>query len=443
MSTPGHDHADDVAYPSSSGFLLVHLGCLGVFWSGMTAAAVVLGLLLYLVRIFAIGAGYHRYFAHRTFRTGRILQFCLAFVAQTSAQRGALWWAAMHRRHHRYSDTEADVHSPVVRGFLYAHVGWIFVPRNKVTDYEAVRDLSRYQELRWLDRHPYLPPILLGVASWAIAGWPGLVVGFCWSTVALWHATFSINSLAHLVGRRRYVTGDQSRNNWLLALLTLGEGWHNNHHAYQASVRQGFRWWECDVTYYVLCALSWVGLVWDLHVPPKAVIRGEQKLGTLVIDKVACQLAASFPVKSIASQVLETLAHTPGWIELIPAAQSVDVRCPPPVMAGEGRPSTNLLGGTRDVVDGRPSPAMTGGESGLSAAGIRSRLLSAGVRAEAFWNEIELQPVPTLDEVRRYARARLAQTPSLEEIAVSTRRRLLELVHSRLIEATSPSAISV
>ncbi len=353
----------------------------------MTVSAVALGVALYAVRMFAIGAGYHRYFAHRTFRTGRAFQFCLAFLAQTSAQRGILWWAAMHRRHHRTSDTAADVHSPVVRGFLYAHVGWIFVPRNNNTDYAAVRDLCGHRELKWLDGQPYLPAILLGAASWLIAGWPGLVVGFCWSTVALWHATFSINSLAHLYGRRRYVTGDHSRNNWVLALLTLGEGWHNNHHAYPASARQGFRWWEYDATYYVLCALSWVGLVWDLHLPPQAVIRGEQKLGTLVIDKVACQLAASFPVKSIASQVLETLRRTPGWTEL------------------------------------------------------KARLLCAGMRAEAFWNEIEPPPVPTLDEVRRYASARLAQTPSLEEIAISTRRRLLELVYSRLIEATAPSAI--
>ena len=388
MSTSGHDSVDEIAYPSSVGFVLVHLGCLGVFWSGMTIAAAVLGVVLYLVRIFAIGAGYHRYFAHRTYRTSRVFQFGLGWLAQTSAQRGILWWAALHRRHHRTSDTVADVHSPVVRGFLYAHLGWIFVWRNDATDYDAVRDLCVYPELKWLDRQPYLPAILLGLASWLIAGWPGLVVGFCWSTVALWHATFSINSLAHLVGRRRYVTGDQSRNNWLLALLTMGEGWHNNHHAYQASVRQGFRWWEYDMTYYVLCVLSWVGLVWDLHLPPKAVIRGEQKLGTLVIDKVARELAASFPVKSIASHVLETLTHSPRWIEL------------------------------------------------------KASLLSAGMRAEAFWNEIEPLQVPTLDEVRRYASARLAQTPSLEEIAVSTRRLLLELIYSRLIEAAAPSAIA-
>lgn len=378
---------DDVAYPSSIGFLLIHLACLAVLWTGVTPVALLLAVALYLVRIFAIGAGYHRYFAHRAFRTGRIFQFCLAFLAQTSAQRGILWWAAKHRRHHKYSDTELDVHSPVLRGFLYAHVGWIFVPRNDATDYEAVRDLTRYTELVWLDRHPYLPAALLALVSWMIAGLPGLVVGFCCSTVAVWHATFCINSLAHVAGRRRYVTGDESRNNWLLALLTMGEGWHNNHHAYQVSVRQGFRWWEYDPTYYALRALSWLGLVWDLHVPPKAVVRGEQRLGQVVIDKVAGQLAGSFPVNLIAGQVLEALAHSPGWIEL------------------------------------------------------KARLLSARMQAEAFWSEIDMPAVPTLDEVRRYARARLAQTPSLDDIAVSARLRLLDLVHSRLVEAarTAPA----
>jgi stearoyl-CoA desaturase (Delta-9 desaturase) len=385
MSAGGRNHGggEDIAYPSSIGFVLVHLGCLGAFWTGVTPGVVVLGVGLYLLRIFAIGAGYHRYFSHRAYRTSRVFQFILAFLAQTSAQRGILWWAANHRTHHKYSDTELDVHSPIQRGFLYSHVGWIFVPRNNNTDFTGVRDLARFPELRWLDGQPYLPAAVLGVATWLIAGWPGLVVGFCWSTVVLWHATFSINSLAHLVGRSRYVTGDQSRNNWLLALLTMGEGWHNNHHAYQASVRQGFRWWEYDPTYYTLRALSWVGIVWDLHVPPKSVLRGEQKLGSLVIDKVAGQLAASFPINNIANQVLESLAHAPGWADL------------------------------------------------------KSRFLSARVQAETFWAEIDLPQVPTLDEVRRYARSRLAQTPSLEEIAISARERLLELVYSRLVEVSA------
>jgi stearoyl-CoA desaturase (Delta-9 desaturase) len=375
--------SDDIAYPSSIGFVLIHLGALSVFWTGLTWRALIVAIVLYLVRIFAIGAGYHRYFAHRAFRTTRIFQFGLAFLAQTSAQRGILWWAAKHRLHHRHSDTEGDVHSPVRRGLLYAHVGWIFVPRNDATDYAVVQDLTRCSELMWLDRQPYLPAAALAFATWMLAGLPGLAVGFCCSTVAVWHATFSINSLAHVLGRQRYVTGDQSRNNWLLALLTMGEGWHNNHHAYQASVRQGFFWWEYDLTYYTLRALSWLGLVWDLRVPPKTLIRGEQRLAQRVIDKVADQIAASFPINHIANQVHDALAHTPGWTEFM------------------------------------------------------ARLASAQTQADAFWSEGDLPAVPTLVEIRRYARERIAQTPSLEEIAVRARQRLLELVCSRLRETTT------
>lgn len=377
------EYHDDIAYPSSIGFLLVHFGCIAAVWTGVTWRAAALALILYVLRIFAIGAGYHRYFAHRAFSTSRACQFALAFLAQTSAQRGILWWASKHRRHHRYSDTEDDVHSPVQRGFLFAHLGWIFVPRNDATDYSAVRDLVRYKELIWLDRHPYLPASLLASAAWLIAGWPGLAIGFCWSTVAVWHATFCINSLAHVVGRQRYVTGDQSRNNWLLAILTMGEGWHNNHHAYQASVRQGFRWWEYDPTYYALRMLAWLGIVWDLHLPPLAVIKGEQRLGRFVIDKVAAQLAASFPINQIAHEVHEVLAGAPGWAE------------------------------------------------------VKARIASARSQAEAFWREIDLPQVPSLDDVRRYARKQLAETRSLEDIAVRARERLLELIYARLIEAAS------
>jgi stearoyl-CoA desaturase (delta-9 desaturase) len=374
-----HDHPDDVSFPSGTTFILVHLSCLAAFWTGVTLQAVAIALILYVVRIFAIGAGYHRYFAHRAFRTSRIFQFVLAFLAQSSAQRGVLWWAAHHRRHHKYSDTELDVHSPVLRSFFYAHVGWIFVPRNGPTNHEAIRDFSRYPELRWLDRYELVPATMLAISTWLIAGWPGLIVGFCWSTVVLWHATFSINSLAHVFGRRRYVTGDQSRNNWFLAILTMGEGWHNNHHAYQASVRQGFRWWEYDPTFYILKALSAVGLVWDLQTPPKSLIRGEQRLGRHVIEKAAAQLAASFPINTIASQVLATLSLRPSWGD------------------------------------------------------FRGRVLSARGQAEAFWAETDLPQLPTLDDVRSYAKARLAKTPSLEEIAVSARKRVLELVYARLV----------
>src|SRR6185437_15211837 len=150
-STWGHN--DDIAYPSSIGFLLIHLGCLAAIWTGMTWRAAAIAAILYLLRMFAVGAGYHRYFAHRSFSTSRICQFALAFLAQTSAQRGILWWASKHRRHHRYSDTADDVHSPVQAGFSLRSLGWIFVPRNDATDYTAVRDLARCKELMWLDRH--------------------------------------------------------------------------------------------------------------------------------------------------------------------------------------------------------------------------------------------------------------------------------------------------
>jgi stearoyl-CoA desaturase (Delta-9 desaturase) len=385
MQASSHDASEVIFSPYSVAFLLIHLGCFAVFCTGVNSRALGLGLALYGLRMFAIGAGYHRYFAHRAFRTGRIFQFVLAFLALTSAQRGILWWAAKHRQHHMHSDTGADLHSPVLRGFLHAHIGWIFLLRNHATDHASVSDLAQYKELLWLERHSYLPPAALALLTWLVAGWPGLIIGFCWSTVAVWHVTFSINSLSHLIGRRPYITGDQSRNNWFLALLTMGEGWHNNHHAYQASVRQGFRWWELDLTFYILRALSWLGLVWDLHVPSKTVVRGEQKLGRRVINKVAGQLAASYPIDRVAGQVFEVLAAAPSW------------------------------------------------------PGLKSWMLSANVSPEKFWAEIDLPQIPTFEEVRRYVRGRLAQTPSMDEIAFSTRQRLLCIAHVQLIQMATSS----
>ena len=152
--------------------------------------------------------------------------------------------------------------------------------------------MARYPELRWLHKFEQLPAVALALACLLVAGWSGLVVGFFWSTVFVYHATFSINSLAHGSGSRRYVTGDDSRNNWLLALFTMGEGWHNNHHACQSSVRQGFRWWEIDPTYYVLWVLSGLGIVWKLKTPPATVLRNEQRLGARVepgIGRKSCE----------------------------------------------------------------------------------------------------------------------------------------------------------
>ena len=301
---------DDIIYPSAVPFVLVHLSCIAAIWSGVTWQALAICVALYWLRIFAIGAGYHRYFSHRAYTTSRAFQFVLAVLAQTSAQKSVLWWAAKHRHHHLHSDTEDDVHSPRHKGFVYSHVGWIFARRHGATDLVKIADFARYPELMWLHKLELLPAIALGVLCFLLAGWSGLVVGFFWSTVLVYHGTFAINSLAHVRGRKRYVTGDNSRNNWLLAVFTMGEGWHNNHHACQSSVRQGFRWWEIDATYYILRALAWLRIVWDLKTPPVQVLRNEQRLGSRVIKRAAEQLAARFNSERIALAVTSAL-HGP------------------------------------------------------------------------------------------------------------------------------------
>ncbi|MBV9377509.1 MAG: acyl-CoA desaturase, partial [Alphaproteobacteria bacterium] len=199
---------DDIIYPSALPFLSAHLACIAAIWSGVTLQAAALCVVLYWLRIFAIGAGYHRYFSHRTYSTSRAFQFALAFLSQTSAQKSVLWWAAKHRQHHFYSDTLQDVHSPRHHGFIYSHLGWIFARQHGTTDFAKVADLTRYPELIWLHRLEQLPAVALALACLLLAGWDGLVVGFFWSTVLVYHATFSINSFAHVYGRRQYVTGD-------------------------------------------------------------------------------------------------------------------------------------------------------------------------------------------------------------------------------------------
>lgn len=256
---------------------LIHLSVLGAIWTGVTVQSMVCCGVLYAVRMWAVTAGYHRYFSHRTFKTSRFFQFVLAFLAQASAQRGALWWAAHHRVHHRHSDKPGDAHSPVVDGFWYSHIGWLFY-KNSDTDWSQIKDFAKFPELVWLDKHFLVPPTMIAVACLAFWDLPGLLIGFMLSTVFVWHTTFAINSLTHVFGNRRYDTADESRNHWLLALVTLGEGWHNNHHHYQSAARCGFFWWEIDVTWYVLKALSWLGIVWDLREVPAHVRDGRKKL---------------------------------------------------------------------------------------------------------------------------------------------------------------------
>jgi stearoyl-CoA desaturase (delta-9 desaturase) len=250
----------------------IHAGCLGAIWTGVSALDVALCLGLFWIRMFGITGVYHRYFSHKTYKTSRAFQLLLALLGCAAVQKGPLWWAAGHRRHHRYSDQEGDLHSPR-EGFWHAHQGWIFESRWSETETDRIRDFAAYPELVWLNRWHVVVPVALGVFCFAVGGFGGLVWGFCISTTLLWHSTYTINSLAHRWGTVRYDTGDDSRNNVFLALLTLGEGWHNNHHHYMASTRQGFFWWEIDVTYYVLRGMQAVGLVWDIREPPASVVR--------------------------------------------------------------------------------------------------------------------------------------------------------------------------
>jgi stearoyl-CoA desaturase (delta-9 desaturase) len=380
----GHVH-EDILYPSAIPFVLVHIGCFAAFWTGVTWEALAICFGLYWLRIFAIGAGYHRYFSHRSYSTSRIAQFLLAVLAQSTTQKSVLWWAAKHRHHHLHSDTEEDVHSPVQHGFLYSHLGWIFTKRHDTADLTRVSDLTRFPELMWLHKFEQAPAVALGLACFLVAGWSGLVVGFLWSTVLVYHATFCINSLAHVHGTRRYITGDDSRNNLVLALFTMGEGWHNNHHAYQSSVRQGFRWWELDMTYYILRALSVVGIVWDLKSPPAAVMRNEQRLGSRVIDRAAARLVAQFDAEKIAAN-LKSALHAP------------------------------------------------------DLAALRDRILAAGRGVPEAFDGLHLPHMPTRAELLSYARSRLAASPSLEEIADRAYAHLLVIVGAHIVKATAQPA---
>lgn len=297
--TSGVEHAKRIDWLRVVPFILMHVACLAVFWVGWSATAVWVAVALYLVRMFAITGFYHRYFSHKAFKAGRGVQFAFAVLGASAVQRGPLWWAAHHRHHHASSDTARDAHSPKQHGFLRSHVGWFLTRENYRTREELVPDLVGYPELRFLDRHDQLVPALLAVLLFAggnllqayapslgVTGWQLLVWGFAISTVALYHATFTVNSLAHRFGRRRYATRDDSRNNFWLALLTLGEGWHNNHHHFPGSARQGFFWWEVDLTYYFLRALAWMGLIHDLRPVPSR-MRDARRVDRLAVRQNA------------------------------------------------------------------------------------------------------------------------------------------------------------
>ncbi len=282
---PDATRADRIDWLRAVPFVAMHLACLGAIWTGVSPTALGVAAALYALRMFALTGFYHRYFSHKTFRTSRAVQFAFALIGAACVQRGPLWWAAHHRNHHRHADTALDPHSPSVRGFVWSHMGWFLTPRAFRTELERVPDLAIFPELRWLDRYDIAVPVLLALAlyalgvllqhvapSWHTSGGQLLVWGFFISTVVLFHATVTINSLAHRYGSRRFATRDDSRNNPWLALLTFGEGWHNNHHYFPGSAQQGFRWWEIDLTWYGLRLMALLGLVHDLKPVPAWVL---------------------------------------------------------------------------------------------------------------------------------------------------------------------------
>lgn len=256
---------------------IVHAFALSAIFVSAPAEVWWAAFFLWGARMVAITMGFHRYFSHRSFKTSRAFQFVLAVLSQTAGQRGVLWWASHHRRHHKYSDEPEDVHSPRQRGFWFAHIGWFYAPGAMDTDLSKIKDLTKFPELVWIDRYWWLPVSVLGALTIALWGLEGFIVAFCVSTTLLWHTTFFVNSLSHVWGTRPYETTDDSRNNGFIALFTSGEGWHNNHHHYQASARQGFRWWQVDLTWYCLKVLSWMRIVWDLKVPPPHVLEAAGK----------------------------------------------------------------------------------------------------------------------------------------------------------------------
>jgi stearoyl-CoA desaturase (delta-9 desaturase) len=307
-------------------FFGIHLGSLSALALGCSWRAAGLAVGLYWLRMFGITAGYHRYFSHRTFKTSRGFQFVLGCLGAASLQKGPLWWAAHHRVHHRWSDTPRDLHSPKQRGFWHSHVGWILSPEHDATDLALVPDLARYPELRWLNRYHWAPALALTLACYALDGLRGVVWGMGVSTVVLWHCTFTINSLAHVWGSRRYETTDTSRNNLVLALITMGEGWHNNHHHYMNSANQGFFWWEIDASYYLLRALSWVRVVRELRVPPAHVLRPQlaRAVGALTEAKAAAE--ATLAGAKAAAEATLTEAREAAEAKLTEAREAAEAK---------------------------------------------------------------------------------------------------------------------
>jgi stearoyl-CoA desaturase (delta-9 desaturase) len=254
----------------------------GITWVELTLLAS-----MYLLTVLGVTVGFHRLFTHRAFRANTVVQFVLGILGSMAVQGPLLKWAATHRRHHQFSDHNGDPHSPhhygrgvvgVLRGFWHAHLGWFFVP-DPPNLLQYVKDLRQSRLVRavsglfslWVALGLLIPTF---IGFLLIGGWIGAVLGLLWGGLVriflVHHVTWSVNSLCHLWGRQVFAGKDESRNNWVCGILALGEGWHNNHHAFPTSARHGLRWWQVDVSYWVIRVLAILGLVWDVRTPVRA-----------------------------------------------------------------------------------------------------------------------------------------------------------------------------
>jgi stearoyl-CoA desaturase (Delta-9 desaturase) len=268
---------------------LLGVGSIAVFLWGWGFSWTDLGLLLgmYVLTALGITVGFHRLFVHRSFQTYPIIQFVLGVLGSMAVEGSLFHWVGLHRRHHQHSDRPGDPHSPhlhgegirgLLHGLWHAHLGWIFDPDPPDLD-RYFKDLQQSRMLRtvsalfpvWLVLGLLLPGVLGGVITGTWAGvWTGLIWGGLVRVFLVHHVTWSVNSVCHLWGFQPYQSADESRNNYLFGVLAMGEGFHNTHHAFPTSARHGLRWWQPDVSYYVIRVLSWLGLAWDVKVPSKA-----------------------------------------------------------------------------------------------------------------------------------------------------------------------------
>ena len=268
-------------------FWLVQASSLLVLFVPFSVGMVALWAVAHFLRAIGLTLTYHRYFAHRAFKMGRVTQFVWSWIAASAMQKGPLWWAGHHVTHHKFADREGDPHSPLISGFYYAHLGWFLndVRHDKLAATNPViRDFGKYPEIRLLDEYYWLPPALMALGMYLYGGMQWLAWGFLLPTMTLAHATFAINTINHLYGSRRFDTVDESRNNPITAFFAAGEGWHNNHHRYQRSARNGFYWWEFDPTWYVIKAMSIVGLAWDVQPVPERIYREARERNGARVD---------------------------------------------------------------------------------------------------------------------------------------------------------------